>query len=56
MVFGPIAITYNVKGLTSLVLDAPTAAKIFNGAITTWNDPAIQALNKAPRCPLSRFA
>ncbi|BBX63294.1 phosphate-binding protein PstS 3 [Mycobacterium saskatchewanense] len=45
VVFGPIAITYNVKGLTSLNLDGPTAAKIFNGAITTWNDPAIQALN-----------
>ena len=45
VVFGPIAITYNVKGLSSLTLDAPTAAKIFNGAITTWNDPAIQGLN-----------
>ncbi|MFZ3293291.1 MAG: phosphate ABC transporter substrate-binding protein PstS [Mycobacterium sp.] len=51
VVFGPIAITYNVKGLTSLVLDAPTAAKIFNGAITTWNDPAIQALNKGAALP-----
>jgi phosphate transport system substrate-binding protein len=50
-VFGPIAITYNVKGLTSLVLDAPTAARIFNGGITTWNDPAIQALNKGANLP-----
>ena len=31
--------------MTSLNLDGPTLAKIFNGAITTWNDPAIQALN-----------
>ncbi|OBF15766.1 phosphate ABC transporter substrate-binding protein PstS [Mycobacterium kubicae] len=45
MVFGPIAIAYNVKGLTSLTLDGPTAAKIFNGAVTSWNDPAIGALN-----------
>jgi phosphate transport system substrate-binding protein len=51
VVFGPIAITYNVKDLTSLVLDAPTAAKIFNGGITTWNDPAIQALNKGTNLP-----
>jgi phosphate transport system substrate-binding protein len=51
VVFGPIAISYNVKGLTSLVLDAPTAARIFNGGITTWNDPAIQALNKGADLP-----
>jgi phosphate transport system substrate-binding protein len=51
VVFGPIAITYNVKGLTSLSLDGPTAAKIFNGAITTWNDPAIQGLNAGVNLP-----
>jgi phosphate transport system substrate-binding protein len=51
VVFGPIAITYNVKGLNSLTLDAPTAAKIFNGGITSWNDPAIQALNKSAALP-----
>ena len=31
--------------LTTLVLDAPTLAKIFNGSITRWDDPAITALN-----------
>ena len=51
VVFGPIAITYNVKGLNSLILDGPTAAKIFNGAITTWNDPALQALNPGVSLP-----
>ena len=51
VVFGPIAITYNVKGLGSLNLDGPTAAKIFNGAITTWNDPAIQKLNAGADLP-----
>jgi len=51
MVFGPIAIAYHVNGLTSLDLDAPTAAKIFNGAITTWNDPAIRALNSGAPLP-----
>ncbi len=51
VVFGPIAITYNVKGVNSLTLDAPTAAKIFKGAITTWNDPAIQALNSGVALP-----
>ena len=51
VVFGPIAITYNVKGVNSLILDGPTAAKIFNGAITTWNDPAIAALNPGASPP-----
>ncbi len=51
MVFGPIAIAYNVNGLTSLNLDAPSAAKIFNGGITTWNDPAIQPLNSGIALP-----
>jgi phosphate transport system substrate-binding protein len=44
-VFGPIAVTYNVGGVSSLNLDGPTTAKIFNGTITTWNDPGIKALN-----------
>jgi phosphate transport system substrate-binding protein len=51
VVFGPIAITYNVKGVSSLNLDGPTAAKIFNGAITTWNDPAIAGLNGGTTLP-----
>jgi phosphate ABC transporter phosphate-binding protein len=51
VVFGPIAITFNVKGVSSLSLDGPTAAKIFNGAITTWNDPAIQGLNNGTTLP-----
>ncbi|MGD1110637.1 MAG: phosphate ABC transporter substrate-binding protein PstS [Mycobacterium sp.] len=51
VVFAPIAIAYNVNGVSSLNLDGPTAAKIFNGAITTWNDPAIQALNSGVALP-----
>jgi phosphate transport system substrate-binding protein len=50
-VFGPIAITYNVKGVTSLNLDGAAAARIFNGGIKTWNDPAIQALNPGGTLP-----
>ena len=50
-VFGPIAITYNVNGVSSLNLDGPTAAKIFNGTITKWDDPAIKALNPNANMP-----
>jgi len=51
VVFGPIAITYNVRGVSSLILDGPTAAKIFKGAITAWDDPAIAALNPGTALP-----
>lgn len=51
LVFGPIAIAYHISGVTSLNLDGPTAAKIFNGGITTWNDPAIQELNSGVTLP-----
>jgi phosphate transport system substrate-binding protein len=51
VVFGPIAVTYNVNGVSALNLDGPTTAKIFNGAITTWNDPAIAALNPGTNLP-----
>ncbi len=50
VVFGPIAIAFNVTGVTSLNLDGATAARIFNGAIPAWNDGAIAALN--PGVPL----
>lgn len=45
VVFGPMAITYNLPNVDSLVLDGPTLAKIFNGTITRWDDPALTALN-----------
>src|SRR6185437_4439588 len=48
---GPIAIAYNLQGVTGLKLDAPTLAKIFSGKITTWNDPAIKALNSGANLP-----
>ena len=44
VVFGPLAVTFNLDKDT-LVLDAPALAKIFNGMITRWDDPAITALN-----------
>jgi phosphate transport system substrate-binding protein len=51
MVFGPIAVAYNVKGLTSLNLNGPVTAQIFNGQITMWNDAAIQLLNLGNKLP-----
>jgi phosphate transport system substrate-binding protein len=50
-VFGPIAVTYNVAGVDGLVLDGPTVAKIFNGAVKTWDAPEIKALNASATLP-----
>ena len=50
-VFGPIAVTYNLPGVDGVALDGPTLAKIFNGAVTTWNAPEIAALNSGKTLP-----
>ena len=46
-----IAVVFNVEGVDELNLDAATMASIFAGAITTWNDPAIAALNAGVTLP-----
>jgi phosphate transport system substrate-binding protein len=48
---GPIAIAYNLSGITGLKLDATVLAEIFSGKITTWNDPAIKTLNPSANLP-----
>jgi phosphate transport system substrate-binding protein len=51
LVFGPVALGYNLPGVDKLVTNADVLAKIFSGAITTWNDPAIAALNSGATLP-----
>ncbi|MEU1278742.1 phosphate ABC transporter substrate-binding protein PstS [Streptomyces sp. NPDC005805] len=51
MVGGPIALGYNLSGVDKLNLDAATVAKIFNGKIKNWNDPAIAKLNEGTELP-----
>lgn len=51
MVTGPLAVAYNVPGVTDLVLTPSVTAQIFNGKITKWNDPAIAALNPGVSLP-----
>jgi phosphate transport system substrate-binding protein len=41
----PIALLHNLPGKGQLYLSPVTAAKIFSGEITRWNDPAIAADN-----------
>ncbi|MFD8198354.1 phosphate ABC transporter substrate-binding protein PstS [Streptomyces sp. NPDC003470] len=51
MVGGPIAVGFNVPGVDTLVLDAPTLAQIFDSKISNWNDPAIAKLNPGAKLP-----
>ncbi|WP_373292450.1 phosphate ABC transporter substrate-binding protein PstS [Actinokineospora fastidiosa] len=51
LVFGPVAVVYQVDGLTDLTLNGAVLAEIFSGAITRWNDPAIAALNGGTALP-----
>lgn len=51
LVFGPVALGYNLPGVDKLVLNADLLAKIFTGAVTAWNDPAIAALNSGASLP-----
>ena len=47
----PIAIAYNLPDVDDLKLTPETAAGIFSGAITTWNDDAIAADNEGVELP-----
>lgn len=47
----PIAVAFNLDGVDELNLDAATLAGIFKHTITTWDDPAIAALNPDATLP-----
>lgn len=45
LVFGPIALAFNLTGVPTLTLDADALAKIFSGVVRNWNDPLLAGLN-----------
>lgn len=47
----PVAVAFNLPGLSSLNLDGQTLAKIFMGQISSWDDPAIAAQNEGVSLP-----
>jgi phosphate transport system substrate-binding protein len=55
MVTGPIAVAFKLNGVTALTLTPSVIAKIFLGQITTWNDPAIKALNSSANLPSTKI-
>jgi phosphate transport system substrate-binding protein len=51
------SIIYNLEGVKNLLrMDGSTLAKIFEGQITQWDDPAIKALNKGVNLPSTKIA
>lgn len=51
----PIAVLYNLKGVSKLNLSAKTISGIFDGKITTWNDAAITAENPGATLPSTKI-
>jgi phosphate transport system substrate-binding protein len=58
LVGGPIAIVFNVEGVSSLNLTAKVLGGMMNGRYTKWNDDEIQKLNpkaKLPNSPINVY-
>jgi phosphate transport system substrate-binding protein len=51
LVFESIAVAFHLDGVTSLIVNGDLLAKIFSGAVATWNDPAVTALNPGVALP-----
>jgi phosphate transport system substrate-binding protein len=51
VVIGPISLVYNLPGVSTLKLTPKLIAEIFQGQITTWNDPSIKAVNPSVSLP-----
>lgn len=47
----PIAVAFNLPGIDTLNMSAETIAKIFDGRITRWDDPAIAEANPGVDLP-----
>ncbi len=50
-VVAPITVPYRLDGVEELRLDGPTLSKIFTRSITSWNDPALVAINTGTKLP-----
>ncbi|MFC8304093.1 substrate-binding domain-containing protein [Specibacter sp. NPDC057265] len=51
----PVGVVYNLSGLRGLKLDASALAKIFNGTISSWDDPYLRALNPTLEMPVQEI-
>lgn len=53
-VAAPITVSYNLAGVDDLKLSPETLAKLFQGQITSWDDPAIKADNPDVNLPSTK--
>jgi phosphate ABC transporter phosphate-binding protein len=51
LVFGPVALVYNLPGIQGLIVSSDALAKIYSGRMTVWNDPVLAALNPGVALP-----
>ena len=51
LVFGSVALVYNLPAVQRLVVSSDAVAKVFSGRITAWNDPILAALNPGVALP-----
>jgi phosphate transport system substrate-binding protein len=51
VLIGPIDVAYNLPGISNLKLSPSVISQIFQAKITTWNDPAIKAINSGVNLP-----
>lgn len=56
VVGGPIAIPYNVSGISNLRLSPTVIGEIFNGKITMWNDAKLVKLNPKVKLPAKKIS
>jgi phosphate transport system substrate-binding protein len=50
-----VMVNYNLPGVKSLNLNGTVLAQIYTGKITSWNDPAIAALNPGVTLPSTKI-
>lgn len=51
LVFGPVALVYNLPEITTLTVNGDALARIMTGRISAWNDPILMALNPGIALP-----
>jgi phosphate transport system substrate-binding protein len=55
MVTGPIALAFNVQGVSALTLTSDDIAKIFTGKISRWDDAELKATNPTAALPSAKI-
>jgi phosphate transport system substrate-binding protein len=51
LVFGPVALVYNLPEVKTLTVNSDVLARILTGRIAVWNDPILAALNPGTAMP-----